>query len=269
MYSGTTLHNKSGNLIGAHQKFDRVARKFVESLRPGSNFPKAKLILHFEGNNGPDGIKRKSPGVDEPWHWWDPTNLKDSLLLDTICDHYKKLVIELREDDQEKAAFEAAWLAHAIVDGLTPAHHYPYEAKLTELRDGQGLETRTSLSKKIVIQGDTKREMIKKNWGMWGAKGLMLSHATFEWGVSSTVRTLKLKKGLPTEGEIKHARNVGLEKYLREVVAEIYQLNMYERFLRRGWSMRLAKEVRQVLGPRMAHAIAVAWLLALDESRAI
>lgn len=266
MYSGTTLHNKSGNLIGAHQKFDRVARKFVGQLRPNSNFPEAKLILHFEGNNGPDGIKRKSPGVDEPWHWWDPTNPEDTVLLDTIMNHFDKLIMELREDDQEKAAFEAAWMAHAIVDGLTPAHHYPYEAKLTELR-GEGLETRTSLSKKIVIKGDTKRAMIKKNWQMWGTKGLMISHATFEWGVSSTVRTLKLRKGLPSVGELKHARNIGLEKYLKEIVMEIYQLNMYERFLRRGWSMKLAKEARRTLCPKIAHAITVAWILALDESQ--
>lgn len=265
MYAGTTLHNKSGNLIGAHQKFDRVARKFVGQLRPGSSFPESKLVLHFEGNNGPDGIKRKSPGIDEPWHYWDPTNPEDTLLLDTINSHHTNLIKELAEGDIERSAFEAAWLAHAIVDGLTPAHHYPYEAKLTELR-GEGIETRTSLRKKVVISGDTRREMIKKNWKMWGAKGLMLSHATFEWGVSSTVRTLKLKKGLPTPGDIKHAKNIGYEAYLKEIALEIYELNMYERFLRRGWSMKLAKEVRRTLGPKIVHAISIAWVLAIDES---
>lgn len=265
MYSGTTLHNKSGNLIGAHQKFDRVARKFAAQLRPDSKFPDSKLILHFEGNNGPDGIKRKSPGVDEPWHYWDPTNPDDNVLLETILAHLHKLKKELSEGDMERSAFEAAWMAHAIVDGLTPAHHYPYEAKLTELR-GEGIETRTSFKKKVVISGDTKREMIKKNWKMWGAKGLMLSHATFEWGVSSAVRPLKLKSGLPSAGDIKHAKNIGYEKYLKEIAMEIYQHNMYERFLRRGWSMKLAREIRQVLGPNVVHAITVAWVLAIDES---
>ncbi len=265
MYSGTTLHNKSGNLIGAHQKFDRVARKFVKELRPQSVFPETKLILHFEGNNGPDGIKRKSPGVDEPWHYWDPTNSDDKVLLNIINNHYIQLVKSLKNNSLEKAAFEAAWMAHAIVDGLTPAHHYPYEKKLIELR-GEGIETRTSFKDKVVIQGDTKREMLKKNWKMWGAKGLLISHATFEWGVSSTVRTLKLKKGLPSEGEIKHAKNVGYEAYLKEIALEIYELNMYERFLRRGWSMKMAKEIKQVLGPRIVHAISILWILAIDES---
>lgn len=266
MYSGTTLHNKSGNLIGAHQKFDRVARKFVQELRPDSSFPETKLLLHFEGNNGPDGIKRKSPGVNEPWHYWDPTDPEDYVLLDIIKNHYAQLVKSLQNDSQERAAFEAAWMAHAIVDGLTPAHHYPYEKKLIELR-GEGIETRTSFKEKVVIKGDTRREMLKKNWKMWGAKGLLISHATFEWGVSSTVRTLKLRRGLPTEGDIKHAKNMGYEAYFKEIAMEIYELNMYERFLRRGWSMKMAKEIKQVLGPKMVHAISMLWILALDESK--
>lgn len=267
MYSGTTLHNKSGNLIGAHQKFDRVAHKFTTTLRPDADFPSTKQILHFEGNNGPDGIKRKSPGVDEPWHYWDPTNPDDRLLLETIEAHYILLVEGLKKRDIEKSAFEAAWMAHAIVDGLTPAHHYPYEKKLMELR-GEGIETRTSIKEKVIIKGDTKREMLQKNWKMWGAKGLMLSHASFEWGVSSMVRALKLKKGLPTEADIKHAKNIGREGFLREVVQEIYDLNMYERFLRRSWSTKLAKETRTVLGPNIVRAISVLWVLAIDESQA-
>lgn len=265
MYSGTTLHNKSGNLVGAHQKFDRVAHKLVEALRPKSKLPESKLILHFEGNNGPDGIKRKSPAIDEPWHLWDPTDVSDDTLLEIIQNHHHGLIKALKCDDQEKAAFEAAWLAHAIVDGMTPAHHYPYEKKLIELR-GEGLETRTSIKEKVMIKGDTRRQTLSKNWSLWGAKGLILSHATFEWGVSSAVKPLKFKKYYLTEADIKHIRNVGLETYLRQQALEIYELNMYERFLRRGWSVKLARQVRTELAPRIIQAIAAAWVLALDEA---
>ncbi len=265
MYSGTTLHGKSGNLIGAHQKFDRVARKFIGVLRPESNFPATKLVLHFEGNNGPDAIKRKSPGVDEPWHYWDPTDDTDNQLWEIIDRHYKGLVKELREQDEEKSAFEAAWLAHAIVDGLTPPHHYPYEEKLLALR-GKGRETRTSVKEKVIIKGDTRRQTLQKNWKMWGAKGLMLSHATFEWGVSTVVKPMKLRKGLPTEAEIKHARNIGYHAFLKENALAIYELNMYERYLRRGWTTKLGREIRQELTPRIARCITVAWVLAIDEA---
>ncbi len=74
MYAGTTLRTKSGRLGGTHQQIDRLARKRLAEIAPNYWFPDIKQILHFEGKNGPDGIKRKSPGVDEPWHFIDPHN---------------------------------------------------------------------------------------------------------------------------------------------------------------------------------------------------
>lgn len=265
MYSGTTLHNKSGNLMGAHQKFDRVARHFVSELRGDAEFPSIKQILHFEGNNGPDGIKRKSAGIDEPWHFWDPTDPEDQHLLDIIQRHQHGLVDALRAHNDEKAAFEAAWLAHAIVDGLTPAHHYPYEEKLIALR-GEGIETRNSFKEKVMIKGDTKRQTLSKNWRLWGAKGLIISHGYFEFGVTSTVKPMKFKKYALKEADITHIKKIGFERYLKNTALEIYELNMYERFLRRGWSVKLAREARTKLAPRIVQVIAAAWILALDES---
>ena len=95
--------------------------------------PTTREILHFEGNNGPDGIKRKSPSVDEPWHYIDPANPNDRALAGMINDHYVNLVQALRDANRVRAAFEAAWMAHAITDGLTPAHHYPLSDKIEEL----------------------------------------------------------------------------------------------------------------------------------------
>src|SRR4051812_35123169 len=139
MYSGSTLTNFSGLIMGAHQKIDRIARNHLERLAPASSFPRKKTILHFEGNNGPDGIKRKSPAKNEPWHYIQPFDSEDKGLIKIIEDHYASLVSALKKGDDVGAAFEAAWLSHAIVDGLTPAHHYPYEEKLVELRNGDGI----------------------------------------------------------------------------------------------------------------------------------
>ena len=134
MYSGTTLRNKSGRLMGVHQKIDRVARKHVSKFPDYEDrFPSIKTILQFEGKNGPDGIKRKSPSIDEPWHFIDPTNIENSPLITVIEQHLSNLTAALTSNNTERAAFEAAWLSHAITDGLTPAHHYPLEEKLTEL----------------------------------------------------------------------------------------------------------------------------------------
>ncbi len=150
MYAGTTLSNKSGHMMGVHQKIDRVARKHLQPLLADkANFPSYKQIVHFEGKNGPDGIKRKSPAIDEPWHFINPEDPNDTALIHTVEEHYQNLVVALRDNNQQRAAFEAAWMAHAVVDGLTPAHHYPLEKVLSELRNGQGLDTRTSVLKKL------------------------------------------------------------------------------------------------------------------------
>lgn len=266
MYSGTTLHNKSGNLMGAHQKFDRVAARFVHEIRKDSVFPSAKEILHFEGNNGPDGIKRKSPGKDEPWHYWDPADPEDTKLLKLARSHYDGLVRALTNNNREKASFEAAWLAHAIVDGFTPAHHYPYEKKLLELRGTSTQADRTSVLKKNIIKGPTRSQTIVKNWKFWGAKGLFVSHFLFEWGVSTMSRPLKLREACPSNGTIKHASNVGFEGFLREQVMTVYKLDMYDRFLRLGWTPALAKDVRKHLAPVVTQTIAVCWITALDEA---
>lgn len=63
-----------------------------------------------------------------------------------IEDHIVNLTEALKADNYQRAAFEAAWMAHAITDGLTPAHHYPFEEKLEELR-GESIETRNSTKK--------------------------------------------------------------------------------------------------------------------------
>src|SRR6266702_3885530 len=211
MYSGTTLRDSSGNILGAHQKIDRVARIALEEALPDTNFPKIRDILHFEGKNGPDGIKRKSPAQDEPWHYIDPLNPNESSLLDMIQAHHDNLVKALRKQSHEKAAFEASWLAHAIVDGLTPAHHFPLSEALEQLR-GQGLETRTSIRDKLIIhqEGDTHRQLLSKNWKYWGAKGIMTTHALFEWGFAVTITPMKLHRGFPSGNDLVRVRSEGI-----------------------------------------------------------
>lgn len=266
MYSGTTIRNKSGNVIGAHQKIDRVALKAVRELLPVVYFPESKNILHFEGKNGPDGIKSKNPGSEEPWYFWDPTDENDVELLNMVDRHFKNLVTELKGQNEEKAAFEAAWLSHAIVDGLTPAHHYPYEKKLEELR-GESHETRDSLKKKAIISGVTRRDTLKKNWEMWGHKGLMSTHGHFEIGVATIIAPLKLKDGYPTEMELEFAKSVGIREVLKFQAKFIYNLDMYNRFYKTGWTTKLGNEVKRDLVPAIIKTVSLAWALAADQAR--
>lgn len=260
MYSGTTLRNKSGRYIGAHQKIDRVARRQVKPVLPSSvNFPSSKNILHFEGKNGPDGVKRKTPGKDELWHYIDPAEPEKGELLEIIENHIVNLGEALASDNQERSAFEAAWLAHAVVDGLTPPHHYPLEEKLEELRGGEGLETRNNFKQKVVMPGDTRREQLKNNWEFWGTKGVMTKHFMFEIEVATTLAASKMSYAKPGKAELDAVKKRGFVPVYLEQLMAVHQLNLYERFYEDGWSKPVAKSVKTDLLPTIIRTVALAW----------
>lgn len=270
MYSGTTLTKYSGRVLGAHQKIDRVARRHLTRLLDDTKvFPSIGHILHFEGKNGPDAIKRKSPAKDEPWHYYNPFDDNDSQLIELIAEHYKLLVKELRAGNQERAAFEAAWLAHAIVDGLTPAHHYPYEEKLIELRGGQGIETRTTIKEKLVMHGDTKRERLKNNWKMWGPKGLFTTHGLFEMGIATLIMPLGFGEAIPKKADIDRITKIGPTEWFKRTAREIAVMDMYERYHHKGWTPRLAYDIRHKLGPLLVQSVCLTWYAAAAEAKLV
>lgn len=262
MYSGTTFRNKSGRVIGTHQKIDRVARRHLRHVLPkGTWFPTAKDILHFEGKNGPDGIKSKSPGVDEPWHFIDPEHEGDHQLFDLINDHIHNLSVALSDRNQERAAFEAAWLAHAIVDGLTPAHHYPYEEKLEEIR-GEGMETRVRRRDKVLMPGKNRRHKLKNNWEFWGSKGLMTTHLGFEFGVATSIAALRFDD-LEVNATITKESDF-LDIY-KAALQDVDRLGMYEEFHRRGWTRKLARQTKNELAPLIIRTVILGWYAAVLE----
>lgn len=263
MYSGTTLRPLTGRMIGAHQKIDRLARANLRRLLDDNdNFPATRLILHFEGINGPDAIKRKSPAKDEPWHYYSPFDDADTRLLDIMSDHYDELVVALQHQDEVRAAFEAAWLAHAIVDGLTPAHHYPYEDKLAEIRGGKGLETRNSLRHKLVMPGETARQQLLNNWKMWGPKGLLTTHGVFEWGVAVMMAPMGEKYVAPTKADIAELNQYGMMSLFRRKAKEVANLGLYETYVRTGWTPTLASLVRRQVVPVITKMVTLAWYAA-------
>ena len=267
MYSGTTLTPFSGKIIGAHQKIDRIARRHLNTIIDDSNlFPKSKNIIHFEGRKGPDAIKRKSPSKDEPWHFYSPFDEQDSAIISLISEHYNQLVIELKNKNQERSAFEASWLAHAVVDGLTPAHHYPYEKELSEIRGGEDKSTRDSLRKKMVVSGNNRREKLHKNWKIWGPKGLISTHALFELGVATIIAPLKLKDAKPKESDIRFAQENGAIELFQLSAKEIAVLDMYTRFRKRGWNTKLVWDVRHKLGPTIVKTVTLTWYLAMIDA---
>jgi hypothetical protein len=263
MYSGTTFRTKSGRMMGVHQKIDRIARRQIEAILPeGAYFPNSHEILHFEGSNGPDGIKRKSPGRDEPWHYIDPTNPDDTAVVDMIKDHIFNLGEALKNGNTERAAFEAAWMSHAIVDGLTPAHHYPLSDKIEELW-GKAHTERLSIKDKNIIRGKSRRDTISKNWQYWGSGGVFTAHLMFELGVASTIVSVKFEEMCVSNDDIAELKRDGFEKVFLKSVHKIHDLKMYDEFGQKGWNRELATRTRRVLIPEIVKIVMLGWYQAV------
>jgi hypothetical protein len=266
MYSGFTLTDYSGKIIGAHQKIDKVAREHLGTLIDGRDlFPSTRSILKFEGRNGPDGLKRKSPGENEPEHYFSPFD-DDGKLVAIIKEHYKNLVHELEQHNKERVAFEAAWLAHSLVDGLTPAHHYPYKEELSILLEHSKETDQSSLKDKLIMPGKTASDKLKNNWKMWGPKGLMFTHGLFELGAAILLAPMSFDKYLPKDKDIEELKKTGLIEYFIDHAREIAVLDIYQTYYKRGWTPKLAKLIRTKLGPTMINTVTLAWYLALDEA---
>ncbi len=291
MYStvGLLKHSKhSGKLIGTHQKLDRAARAYFsdiikESKRVRSTpktkssapvkFPSYKEIVHFEGMRGPDGLKRKSPGQDEPMHFIIPGS-DDGKLLGTILNHHYNLKKALREAEQThdytRAAFEAAWLAHAITDGLTPAHHFPYEEAVKELMTEKEYITIFGQPVKGIMRGNNLRESVKNNWSYWGVEGLMTKHVAFEYHVAINAARKSIKKLRPSlsrseRARIKNYQDLDLKTEFYAALKRISSLKMYDRYRDEGWTSELTAETTKVLLPEIVKLITISWLTALPE----
>lgn len=268
MYAGTTFRRDSGRIIGVHQRIDRVARRHLKKhITPAAAFPTIGQILHFEGKNGPDGIKRKSPAKDEPWHYIDPAKPDDRALLDMIADHIFNLAAALKIANTQRAAFEAAWLAHAVVDGLTPAHHYPLNDKIEELW-GKPRHERLTIKDKNIIQGINRRDTISKNWQYWGAGGVFTAHFMFEWGVASVIAPDRFETSGPTSEDIIRLRRDGFEAIFMDSLRRIDAMKMYEEFGRKGWTRALANQTKKELVPEIIKTVCLAWYQASLDAQA-
>jgi hypothetical protein len=264
MYSGTTLSNFSGNVFGSHQRVDRLARKQLGFLiKDEKIFPSSKQILQFEGKKGPDAIKVKSPAQDEPWHFYSPFDKDDSKIIELIKDHYSQLVKQLENNNKERVAFEAAWLAHALADGLTPAHHYPYEEKFIELSGGVEINERTSIRKKWFIPGDTRLERARNNWKMWGPKGLISTHTFFELGLAVVLMQVSFNDVELSREDLITFNEVGLIEWFQNTAREIAVLDIYDLYYQKGWTPKLANLIKKRLGPAVVRTVALAWYSAL------
>jgi len=255
-------------LLHGHQKIDRVARRHLGTLLADhdAQFPSSRAITYFEGKRGPDAPRLKKKAGEQPWHFIDPRNEDDRELVTMISGHYERLIEALREQNESRAAFEASWLAHALVDGLTPAHHYPFGEMIEELR-GEPHTTRKGLVGRAYVKGDNVTQSILKTFKLIGPHGVMTNHATFEGGVYMILQPQRIKRGMPRDIDIKRFHEMGMGEYFLQQAKEVAGFSFYARFLRRGWTPDLMRDVRLHLGPRLVRLVTLAWYGAWEESQ--
>ena len=258
----------SGKLIGVHQKLDKAARQLLAKNlgREIGYFPTIDEILYFEGSRGPDGLKRKSPGVDDPDYFIDPKH-DDGVLFTIIKNHQYNLAEAIRTQNKERAAFEAAWMAHAIVDGLTPAHHYPFRKVVDELMTDMDYKTLFGREIKGIMRGENLAQAARNNWLYWGAGGVMTKHIAFEYGVAYIIAPVRLKRLMPKKCRREEFHGVNIEKMFYSELKQVTKLKMYEHFIKNGWNTQLAVETREILIPEIVRAIALGWASSIELAR--
>ncbi len=255
-------------IFHAHQKLDRVAYRRLHSLLPSDSFfPSIKQILHFEAGQGPDNakLKRQLHG-EQPWHFVNPFDATDTDLHQQIKQHYCGLVKALKQKDEVRSGFEAAWLAHALVDGLTPAHHFPYEKELSRLRGGEERGSRKGLTGRLYVKGDTITKSVLQSVKLVGPKGLLTTHAMFEAGAWAIIAPLRFKKALPSPAELQRIHDDGVVAVFKQLAREVAEFDLYQRFFALGWTQPLSRDVRLELAPRMIRMITLAWYAAAQEA---
>lgn len=243
MNSGFLTHLTKGRLlnsVGTHQKFDRAAYSLLQKKLEPNKFPSKAQIINFEGSGGPDGLKFKGNYTTD--HMWDPVN-KIGQLPTWIEIHYQNLVKALKEDDIVKASFEAGFMAHYLTDSLTPAHH---------------------LSHKFILE-EYEGKKYRKRWKIYGHKGILSSHVAFETGISSAIFFTPIKVSFDDKLH-KLIRKDGIKKVVMQESLAISKHNIYEQFLQKGWSAKLAKTIKATVVKRIPQLISAAWLSAYEEA---
>jgi hypothetical protein len=252
-------------VLRAHQKIDKVAYRHLSDITDCQKYFTFKEVIHFEGRRGPDSPKLKRGGGQPPWHFYDPDGENDEYFR-VVKSHYDSLVKEIKLGDHDRSGFEAAWLAHALVDGLTPAHHYPYEEQLEELRS-ENKSTRETIRGHFIVKGGSFLGTVRKSSQLIGPKGLLTTHTTFEAGAATIILPLLLMKATLTQADLTSAKGYGgLVESFKLYVAEIDSFHMYERFYRKGWTPSLSLDIRRELAPRMVKIVSLAWYCALKEA---
>jgi hypothetical protein len=101
---------------------------------------------------------------------------------------------------------------------------------------------------------------------MWGPKGLFTTHASFEMGVATLIAPLSFGEALPTKRDIKRMQKIGVTEWFRRTAREVAVLGLYDAYYQKGWTPKLAYDIRHKLGPAMVQTVVLTWYMAALEA---
>jgi len=119
------------------------------------------------------------------------------------------------------------------------------------------------------MPGDNRRDKVKNNWKMWGPKGLITTHGLFEIGIATIIKPLSFNDAYPTDKELDKMSEIGISEWFKRTAREIAVLDMYDRYYKKGWSIKLTYDVRHKLMPSIIKTVTLAWYLAMRDAKLI
>ena len=94
---------------------------------------------------------------------------------------------------------------------------------------------------------------------MWGPKGLFTTHALFEWGVAVLIAPSRLKWKVPTPDKLAAFKQQSIGAWYRDLAQDIARMKFYDDYYVSGWTLPLARRVRNQLAPVLMQAVTVIW----------
>ncbi len=236
-----------------HCAVNRMARSVLRISPLHHYLPSIKTINYYEGMEGVDGLWIKHKHLPSQSAYNPETNQGNGLI--KLQDHFQEAVAVWPSRNLDEIGKRLAYLSHTITDLCTPPHQHGQYVPLYHNR--------------WYFLVDTINDWTDREPSQW-----LDRHALFE--VNLMVRSLfkpfanqaKLYTQLINEYLCyRTKRSEILLRFMREQIVMIRRLNVYQEYLRYGWTQKIEKTMRLVVVPTTVSLVATFWYLAAKEGR--
>lgn len=94
----------------------------------------------------------------------------------------------------------------------------------------------------------------------------MTSHVVFEQGINLIIRPLRLPDARPKKRDFTELEEKEFVGYFMNRAREVAVLDLFEMYLRSGWTSKLSSQIRHSLLPIVVKTVTVLWYSAAKEA---